>query len=66
MGRKAISHEKRLEIVHLSRHTEHSNRHIAKLVGVSEKCVRTTLSNYKIIQSVKEVSRPGRPRKLSI
>ena len=66
MGRKAISHEKRLEIIHLNRHTEHSNRQIAKLVGVSEKCVRTTLANYKINQSVKEVSRPGRPRKLSV
>ena len=42
MVRKAISYEKRLEIIHLKKHTTQSYMQIAARVDVSEKCVRTT------------------------
>ena len=42
-----------------------SNREMAKLVGVSEKCVRTTRKNYDTFGTPKESTRPGRPRKLT-
>ena len=65
MVRKAISYEKRLEIIHLKKHTTHSNRQIAARVDVSEKCVRTTWANYNKTNSAKEKHKPGRPRKYS-
>jgi len=65
MVRKAITIVKRYEIINLKTHTNHSNRKIAAMVGVSEKCVRTTLANFEQTNSAKEKVKPGRPRKYS-
>ncbi len=65
MVRKAISYEKRLEIVNLKKHTTLSNRQIAARCDVSEKCVRTTLANFSQTSSVKEKFKPGSPCKYS-
>lgn len=65
MGRKAISEATRWQIVGLSKNESNSMRKIAELVGVSEKCVRTTLRNYKESGSVKDKKRVGRPEKVS-
>ena len=42
-----------------------TNTEIARLVGVSEKCVRTTRKNYEDGQIVGELPKPGRPNKLT-
>ena len=42
-----------------------SNRKIAEILKVSEKCVRTTLKNYRSLGSPLELKRTGRPKKLS-
>ena len=65
MVRKAISEELRWQIVaHLNEGIK-SNREIAKLVGVSEKCVRTSKKNLELVGSPIELPRPGRVSKLS-
>ncbi len=61
MVRKAITKEKRYEIMTLKTFNNHSNRKIAAMVGVSEKCVRTTLANFEETNSAKEKAKPGRP-----
>ena len=66
MVRKSINIEKSLEIIHLKHHTLQSYVKIAQLVGVSEKCVRTTLKNYSSINTTSENKKYGRPRKLSL
>ena len=38
-----------------------SNREIARLIGVSEKCVRTTKQNFLHTGGASEKTRPGRP-----
>ncbi len=49
MVRKAISEELRWQIVaHLNEGIK-SNREIAKLIGVSEKCVRTSKKNLELV-----------------
>jgi hypothetical protein len=60
MGRKAVSMEVRQQIVGLLKDKANTNVYIANLVGVSEKCVRTTRKNV-----VGELPKSGRPRKLS-
>jgi len=62
MGRKPVSLETRQQIIGLSKDETNSNVKIAKLVGVSEKCVRTTLANFKNFGSPIESPRPGRPK----
>ncbi len=64
MPRKGISEARRYQIVGLSLDKTKSNYEIARLVGVSEKCVRTTLKNNKELGSPLERPRIGRPSKL--
>ena len=61
MGKRAIPEKKRLEIISLMK--LNNNSEIARRVGVSEKCVRTTLSNFKNFQMSAEKPRSGRPKK---
>ncbi|RMZ93929.1 hypothetical protein BpHYR1_006486 [Brachionus plicatilis] len=63
MGKK--SNEVSSQIIGLIKDKTKSNREIAKLLGVSEKCVRTTRKNNDIYGTPKESTRPGRPRKLT-
>ncbi|RNA39595.1 hypothetical protein BpHYR1_051150, partial [Brachionus plicatilis] len=65
MGKKSVTNEVRCQIIGLLKDKTKSNREIAKLVGVSEKCVRTTRKNNDICGTPKESTRPGRPRKLT-
>ena len=65
MPRKSIDNSKREQIVGLSFDKTKNNCDIAKLVGVSEKCVRTTLKNYKATGQAKELPRPGRAKRLN-
>jgi transposase len=65
MGKKSVSIQVRERIVGLSLDPSNSNRDIGDLVGVSEKCVRTTLKNHKKIGSARESPRSGRPPALS-
>ena len=65
MGKKSVTNEVRFQIIGLLKDKTKSNREIAKLVGVSEKCVRTTRKNNDIHGTPKESTRPGRPRKLT-
>jgi transposase len=63
MGKKAVSYQKKMEIVSLKKHTQYSNRQIAKRVGCDEKCVRNTWSAYQLTGDVKDKPRSGRPTK---
>ncbi|RNA42315.1 hypothetical protein BpHYR1_033548 [Brachionus plicatilis] len=65
MGKKSVTNEVRCQIIGLLKDKTKSNREIAKLVGVSEKCVRTTRKNNDIYGGPKESTKPGRPRKLT-
>ncbi|RNA36668.1 hypothetical protein BpHYR1_010655 [Brachionus plicatilis] len=64
MGKKSVTNEVRCQIIGLLEDKTKSNREIAKLVGESEKCVRTTRKNNDIYRTPNESTRPGRPRKL--
>ena len=65
MGKLKVTAATRWEIIGLSRAGTFSNRKIAEILKVSEKCVRTTLKNYRSLGSLLELTRPGRPKKLS-
>jgi transposase len=65
MGKKAVSYQKKMEIVSLRKHSQHSNRKIVKMVGCDEKCVRNTWSTFQLTGDVKERPRAGRPEKTS-
>ncbi len=54
MGKKAVSQEIRWHIVGLSKVEKIKLKTIAEMVGVSEKCVRTTLKNFRETGSAKE------------
>ncbi|RNA20818.1 transposable element Tc1 transposase [Brachionus plicatilis] len=56
MGKKGVTNEKRCQIIGLLKDKTKNKKEIAKLLGVSEKCVRTTRKNNDIY---------GRPRKLT-
>ncbi|RNA20721.1 hypothetical protein BpHYR1_017426 [Brachionus plicatilis] len=60
-----VTNEVRCQIIGLLKEKTKSNREIAKLVGVSEKCVRTTRKNNDIYGTPKESTRPWRPKKLT-
>ena len=65
MGKKAVSEEVRWQIVaHLNEGVK-NNKEIAQLLGVSDKCVRTTKKNLELVGSPKELPRSGRPSKLT-
>ena len=65
MGKKSVSLAQKWQIVGLKSSNSHSNREIARLVGISEKCVRTTLINHKKSGDVKGYHASGRPSKTS-
>ena len=62
MGKKAVSYETKCQIIALSKDKTNTNTKIANLLGVSEKCVRTTLRNFERSGSVKDSPRSGRPQ----
>ena len=62
MGKKAVSYETKCQIIGLSKDKTNTNTKIANLLGVSEKCVRTTLRNFERSGSVKDSPRSGRPQ----
>ena len=47
MGQKGVDIQIRQQIIGLLKDQTRSNVEIAKLVGVSEKCVRTTRKNFQ-------------------
>lgn len=63
MGKKSISHEKRVEIVTLNKLGIYSYQSIAEIAQVSKKCVSTTINNYNENGSYLEKHRSGAPRK---
>ena len=65
MGKKQVTYETRQQILGLLRDKNKSNVEIARLVGVSEKCVRTTRKNFEKDNVAGELPRSGRPNKLS-
>jgi len=65
MGKAAVDNGTRERIISLVLHTELSQREIARRIGVSDKCVRTTIKNYRARGSVAEAPRIGRPNALS-
>ena len=65
MGHKPVSKETIHQIIGLIKDQNKSNSEIANLVGVSEKCVWTTRTNYNEKNIIGESSKPGRPTKLT-
>ena len=65
MGRKSVPIEVRHQIIGLLKDQTKSNLAIAKLVGVSEKCVWTTRKNYREKNLIGECPKSGRPAKLT-
>lgn len=63
MGKKSISHDKRVEIVTLFKQGDLSYREIGDRCQVSKDCVMTTVKNWQQNGSVDEKKRSGRPRK---
>ena len=61
MGKRRNTQGERWQtIAHIKEGTM-SNRKIARFIGVSEKCVRTTKQNFLHNGSASEKTRPGRP-----
>ena len=61
MGKRRITQGERWQIIaHIKEGTK-SNREIARLIGVSEKCVRTMKQNFLHTGGASEKTRPGRP-----
>ena len=61
MDKRRITQGERWQIIaHIKEGTK-SNREIAMLIGVSEKCVRTTKQNFLHTGGASEKTRPGRP-----
>ncbi|MDQ5930221.1 MAG: hypothetical protein QG594_2008 [Bacteroidota bacterium] len=65
MGRKAVDIEVRHQIIGLLKDKNKSQAEIARLVGVSRKCVQTTQKNFEVENVVGELPKSGRPPKLS-
>ena len=65
MGTKTVDKSIKWQIIGLKKVGELSNVQIGKIVGVSEKCVRTTWKNYADSGDVADKSRSGRPKKFS-
>lgn len=62
MGKKSVSHDKRVEIITLVKTKEYTQVEIAKRCKVSRKCVQTTIKNYKLYGRLDDKIRTGRPR----
>lgn len=65
MGRKSVPNEVRHQIIGLLKDDTKSNVEIAKIVGVSAKCVWTTRKNYNEKNIIGECPKSGRPTKLT-
>lgn len=65
MGKKNVSIPLKWQIVGLLKSGDKKQNEIAKLLGVSPKCVSSTKKRYEETGSVSDRSRSGRPRKLS-
>lgn len=65
MGKKSVKSDIKWQILGLKRANTFSNVEIGKIIGVSEKCVRTTIRNYIDHKTVNDSPRPGRPSKLT-
>ena len=61
MGKRRITQGERWQIIAQIKEGTKSNREIARLIGVSEKCVRTTKQNFLHTGGASEKTRPGRP-----
>ena len=64
MGTKSVSSETKWQAVGMHK-TGMSNRAIGRQLGISEKCVRTTLANFKETGDVQDKPRSGAPRQIS-
>jgi transposase len=64
MGKKSVSMETKWQAIGMHK-LNLSNREIARRLNISEKCVRTTLKNFKESGSVADKPRSGAPKKLS-
>ncbi|XP_065671952.1 uncharacterized protein LOC136089792 [Hydra vulgaris] len=61
MGKRRITQGERWQIIaHIKEGTK-NNREIARVIGVSEKCVRTTKQNFLYAGGASEKTRPRRP-----
>ena len=65
MGLKKVEDSVKWQIVGLKKVGELSNVRIGEIVGVSEKCVRTTWKNFLEFGDVGDKKRCGRPKKIS-
>ena len=65
MGKKSVSEGTKWKIVGIYENIKLSYREIAKRIGVSEFCVRSTLKKYKNNKQIKDLPRIGPPKKLS-
>ena len=61
MGKRHITQGERWQIIAHIKEGTNSNREITRLIGVSEKCVRTTKQNFLHTGGASEKTRPGRP-----
>ena len=64
-GKKNVSSPQKWQIVGLLKSGDKKQNEIAKLLGVSPKCVSSTKKRYEETGSVSDRSRSGRPRKLT-
>ncbi|CAF0717923.1 unnamed protein product [Brachionus calyciflorus] len=64
-GQKKVSEAQSWQIIGLMKEKTKSQQEIADLVGVSRKCVFPTKCNYEKTSRAKELSRLGRPPKLT-
>lgn len=65
MGKKPVSYETRLQIIGLLKSKSKNNVEIAKILGVSPKCVITTKKNFENGHVYGELPRSGKPKKLT-
>ena len=61
MGKKAVCEEIRWQVIALKKTNKYNNVEIGKMLNISEKSVRTTLSNYNATGKVAEKKRSGKP-----
>ena len=60
MGRKKVSTQLKWQIISLLKDKTKTQRDIAKILGVSQKCVHTTKKNFSMTSRVDNLKRPGR------
>lgn len=65
MGKKKVTDQQRWSIIGLLKDGSKTEREIAEIVGVSQKCVNTTKRNYQATSRVHNFGNCGRPLKLS-